>query len=97
MIWMEPPKMGSYDGQAMLESRIMATGGRRELRAFAKKAGFDKPVFSRAGKYDEHIRVSGRGILERVKAAGAEQTGSAKAFQRMLAQRREGAKGEKTA
>ena len=93
MIFMEPPKLGQWDGSTVLATRIIATDGTRELRAFAAKCGFDRPTITFLGFADEHIKVYGRRVVETVKANGAVQTRNAKAFRNMRAERRAAAKG----
>ncbi len=88
MILMSPPKMNSYQGSPVLCCRILATDGRDELVKFANACDFPRPVFSREGRYDEHIKVSGRRIVETVIAHGAVQTPTQKSFTKILTDRR---------
>jgi len=88
MIFMSPPKIDSYQGSVMLCCRIVASSGRDELMKFAKKCGFDNPVFTRKDRYDEHIKVSGRRVVEIVREKGAIEIPSQKSFRKILTERR---------
>lgn len=88
MIFMSPPKIGSYQGSVMLCCLVVATGGRDELTEFAKKCGFPNPVFTRKGRYDEHIKVSGRRVVGIVKEKGAIEMPTQKSFRNILTERR---------
>lgn len=88
MILMSPPRADTYQGSVVLSCRILATDGRGELVKFANTCGFPRPVFSREGRYDEHIKVSGRRIIEKVIAEGATQTPTEKNFNKILRERK---------
>ena len=89
MIFMSPPKMDSYQGSPMLCCLVLSTEGTIELIKFAKTCGFHHPIFSRQGRYDEHIKVSGRRIVGIVKEKGAVETPTLKNFRKILSDRKQ--------
>jgi len=87
MIIIDTPKSATYQGAVVLSCRLLATEGRKELVKFSKVCGFPRPVFSREGRYDEHLKVSGRRVVEIVKSKLPEVV-SQKTFSRILSGRR---------
>ncbi len=83
MIWMEPPKADTWDGELRLCTKIFATGGRKELLAFARKCGYKYPAFARVGQPDEYIKMPGHHMVERVRDKGAVEASSVRKFRKM--------------
>ena len=89
-VYMKPVKMGKYRGTPMLCTRLIASGGITELRAFAQRCGFPRPDITIRPGYRVSIPVYGRRVVETVKAKGAILIKTDKEFREMIRQIGEG-------
>ena len=89
-VYMKPVKMGKYRGSAVLCTRLIASGGITELRAFAQRCGFPRPTFTIRPSYRVSIPVFGRSVVEIVQAKGAVPIKTDKEFREMIRQSEEG-------